>query len=539
MGRYLNPSSKNFQRSLNSEIYVDKTGLISFTNKKINTQQGYICVSRPRRFGKSMAADMLAAYYNCGEDTSALFKNLEISFDASFFEQLNQYHVIKIDMQSFMSKEKTIGNMIQRLTNCLMQEVKTMYPDIILRSDMDLSEICSDVYLYTDKSFVFLIDEWDCVMRRRCSQEEQKIYLDFLRNWMKDQPYVALAYMTGILPIKKYGEHSTLNMFYEYSMIRSYPIATYFGFTEEEVKKLCEQYEMNFEEAKEWYDGYQFVKGKGKDEIKYSIYSPKSVVDAMLNEEYDTYWTQTETYEALKEFIQKDYDGLKTAIIEMLAGNSVSINTRHFQNDMTIFHGRDDVLTLLIHLGYLSYHSNEKTVSIPNKEVAEEFVSTIESIKSYGEVFHLIQESRNLLEALWKKEEDIVAEGIEKAHQHFPAIKYNNENALSCVIELAFYYAQEYYTVIREMPTGKGFADICFLPKPYYSDKPAVIIELKWDKTVDTAIEQIKRKNYPDKLKAYSDNLLLCGINYDKNCESKNKRHQCKIESLKNNDEIN
>ncbi len=532
MGRYLNPSSDNFQRGLNSEIYVDKSELISFTNKKINTQQGFLCVSRPRRFGKSMAADMLGAYYGCGENTEPLFAPLKIHSDASFTKHLNQYYVIKIDMQSFMTSTSSVVEMLEMLKRSIRKDFRKEFSNIDWSEQDALWENIYDIYTETGRKFVILIDEWDCVMRRYHTLEHQKNYLDFLRNLMKDQPYIALAYMTGILPIKKYGEHSTLNMFYEYSMIRSYPIVPYFGFTEEEVKTLCSQYDMNFEEAKNWYDGYKFVNGVGDNKICYSIYSPKSVVDAMLNHCYDTYWTQTETYEALKEYIQKNYEGLKDAIVEMLAGSTVSVNTRHFQNDMNTFNGKDDILTLLIHLGYLSYNQEDRTVSIPNKEVAEEFINSIENINSYSEVFQSVKRSKELLNALWNEDAETVANYVEKTHQHFPSIHYNNENALSCVIELAFYYAHEYYTTIRELPTGKGFADICFVPKSNHTDKPAIIIELKWDKTAQTAIDQIKRRDYPDALKAYHGNLLLCGISYSREKKSENKRHQCVIERL-------
>ncbi len=530
MGMYLNPGSSNFQESLNSEIYVDKTGLIALTNQKINTQQKNICVSRPRRFGKTMAADMLAAYYGCSENTASLFDACEIKKDKSYKEHLNQYHVIKLDMQSFLTGVSSVAEMVENLSKELIQELMYFFPDAVYLNTEKLQRVLESIFTATGRKFVILIDEWDCVMRCIHDAEEQKLYLKYLRDWIKNQPYVALAYMTGILPIKKYGEHSVLNMFDEYSMTQSYQLVPYFGFTEEEVKLLCERFDMDFDEAKEWYDGYRFVKGSGAKQTAYSMYSPRSVVSAMLNECFDTYWTQTETYEALKEYIQKNYKGLKDAVVEMLAGNSVKINIRHFQNDMNTFHDKDDVLTLLVHLGYLSYDPQKKTVSIPNKEVAQEFVASIEEIEAYGEVFHSIQESRELLEALWNEDGEAVAAGVEKAHQHFPAIKYNNENALRCVIELAFYYAQEYYTIIRELPTGKGFADICLIPKPDQADKPAVIIELKWDKSAETAIDQIKRKDYPDVLKAYHGNLLLCGINYDKDKAEENKRHQCRIE---------
>ncbi|KIR01162.1 N-acetylhexosamine 1-kinase [Lachnospiraceae bacterium TWA4] len=374
---------------------------------------------------------------------------------------------------------------------------------------------------------MIILDEWDCVMRRISNWSEQKIYLDFLRDWLKDQPYVALAYMTGILPIKKYGEHSTLNMFYEYSMVNSAEISDCFGFTEEEVFKLCKDYGMDFEQAKEWYDGYHLISRYRGQRKEYSIYSPKSIVECMLRGEYDTYWNQTETYEALKEYIQMNKDGLKDAIVLMLSGESVKINTRHFQNDMNTFETKDDILTLLVHLGYLSYNKEEESVSIPNKEVEQEFISSIERIASYNTVNQTIQDSKDLLQALWNMDEETVEKGIEKAHREISILKYyNDENALSCTIQLAFYYAREYYQMIRELPTGKGYADICLIPRPRYKDKAAVIIELKWDKEVETAISQIKEKNYPDSLKDYKEHLLLCGITYDK----KDKKHLCRIE---------
>ena len=346
-----------------------------------------------------------------------------------------------------------------------------------------------------------------------------------MRAWLKDKDYVALAYMTGILPIKKYGSHSALNMFTEYSMTNPREMAEYFGFTEEEVKVLCKKFKRNFEETRAWYDGYELVAIAGEDKICYSIYSPKSVVDAMLSGVFDNYWNQTETYEALKSYIKLNFDGLKDAVVRMLAGDKVQINTGTFSNDMTSFQGKDDVLTLLIHLGYLSYHWPDKTVTIPNKEVSQEYINAI-STMDWSEVTASVEDSRKLLEALWNMDERAVAEGIDKAHKEISILQYNNENALSCTINLAFYFAREYYTIVRELPTGKGFADVCFIPREIHLDKPAVLIELKWDKSAAGALSQIKEKQYTDTLKQYQGNLLLVGINYDKIT----KEHTCVIE---------
>lgn len=526
MGSYLNPGNLSFRGSLRSKIYVDKSELIARTNEALCTEQKYICVSRPRRFGKSMAANMLAAYYDRSENTEELFQDLAISKDKSYQENLNQYDVIKINMQEFLSMSKTMEEMLEMLKDYLVSDFKETYGEVQFRDEKNLIQVMKDVFAYTRCPFVILIDEWDCLFREyKQDKEAQKKYLDFLRAWLKDKDYVALAYMTGILPIKKYGSHSALNMFTEYSMTNPREMAEYFGFTEAEVKALCERFHRNFEETRAWYDGYELVTVDGQDRISYLMYSPKSVVDAMLSGVFDNYWNQTETYEALKAYIQLNFDGLKDAVIRMLAGERVQVNTGTFSNDMTNFQGKDDVLTLLIHLGYLSYHWPDKTVTIPNKEVSQEYINAISTMK-WSEVTASVEASKILLEALWNLDEKAVAEGIDKAHREISILQYNNENALSCTINLAFYYAREYYTIVRELPTGKGFADVCFIPRKMHFDKPAVIMELKWDKSAKGAISQIKEKQYVDALKEYKGNLLLVGINYEKDT----KTHTCVIE---------
>lgn len=526
MGSYLNPGNKGFRESLNSDIYVDKSGLIEKTNALVNTRQKFLCISRPRRFGKSMAADMLAAYYSCGEDTAELFDRLAAGRSPLYREHLNQYDVIKINMQEFLSLTHNMDEMLEMLQRRIIGELKREYPDYVEESHLVFA--MQDIYARTQNPFVILIDEWDCLLREyQQDQEAQKKYLDFLRLWLKDKDYVGLAYMTGILPIKKYGSHSALNMFTEYSMTNPRETAPFFGFTEEEVQKLCEEYGRSFEETQAWYDGYDLVTMDGTVPRTFSMYSPKSVVDAMRCGVFDNYWNQTETYEALKVYIRMNFDGLKDAVIRMLAGESVQINTGTFSNDMTTFTGRDDVLTLLVHLGYLSYNWPDKTVSIPNKEVSQEYVNAI-STMDWHEVIRSVEHSRKLLEDLWNENGEAVAAGIDQAHEEISILQYNDENALSCTVNLAFYFAREYYTIIRELPAGKGFADVCLIPRKLYADKPAVVIELKWDKSAEGAIAQIREKRYTEALKDYHGELLLAGINYDK----KSKKHTCVIERV-------
>lgn len=525
MGSYLNPSTKGFQESLSSRIYIDKTLLIAKLNAMVNTKQKFICVSRPRRFGKSMAADMLSAYYGNGSDTAPLFDHLKIAEDGSYRKHLNQYHVLKFNVQEFLSSTSTVEEMLEMFKKYISFDLLEQYEHIRFRDKTNFIQIMKDVFAKTNCPFIILLDEWDCLFREYAhNTDAQKKYLDFLRLWLKDQDYVALAYMTGILPIKKYGTHSALNMFTEYSMTDPGELAEFFGFTEDEVKVLCEEYEMSFDETRAWYDGYALVTHSRHGDAYYAMYSPKSVVEAMLRHKFGTYWNQTETYEALKMYIQMNMNGLKDAVVRMLAGDAVEIKTGTFSNDMTTFTGKDDVLTLLVHLGYLTYDSERCMVSIPNKEVAQEYINAI-STMDWGEVIRSVDASKKLLQALWDLDAEAVAKGIDQAHDEISILQYNDENSLSCTINLAFYYAREYYTIIRELPTGKGFADICLIPRQLHADKPAAIIELKRDKDAQGAIDQIKRKEYVNALKDYKGNLLLVGINYDKD-----KNHTCVIE---------
>ena len=519
MGIYLNPENVDFQKSLNSEIYIDKTELIAYTNKKLNTEQGYICVSRPRRFGKSMAANMLTAYYSRGCDSRELFQGLKIATHPDFEKHLNQYNVIHLNMRDYLTESENMKQLIQFVEDDLLDELQQEFSDLRMPRRKTLVKVLEQAFVQYKIPFVFIIDEWDCIFRvHKSDAASQKEYLDFLRNLLKDKSYIALAYMTGILPIKKYGEHSAINVFYEYSMTDASPIEEFTGFTEQEVRQLCEQYNMPFSETKKWYDGY-CVDGV-------SIYNPKSVVEAMLRGKFSNYWTQTETYEALKIYIQSNEFGVQDVILKLLAGEKEKIDTTTFSNDMVTFATKDDVLTLLVHLGYLTYNAETKEIWIPNDEVMEQFISTVK-VMGWGSVVTALETSEKLLQATLSGDEQTVAELIEQAHQANASIlKYNDENALSCVISLAYYSAQKNYTLHREMPAGKGFADIVFEPNRN-CNLPAMIVELKWGHSAEEAVEQIKRKDYLDCLQNYHGEVLLVGVNYDKE-----KHHTCKIERV-------
>ncbi len=372
MGIYVNPGNTAFKEAINSMVYVDKSGLIAYTNQVLNTKQKNLCVSRPRRFGKSMAADMLVAYYSKGCDSSELFTGLNIEKEDYYRYHLNQHQVIRLDVQRFLETKRDLDRFISRIENNVILELAQEFPECRnIETGNRLKNILDQIFLQTRQGFVFIIDEWDCVFRMAKEREDiQKDYLDFLRGLFKGAEYVELAYMTGILPIKKYGEHSAINVFDEYSMVDPKNLGEYFGFTRREVQEKCIQYGGDYEEMETWYDGYRLG--------NLHLYNPKSVVDALMWKEFQSYWTGTETYEALKIYIDMDFDGLKKAVVKMLSGGCCKINIRQFQNDMTTFLGKDDVLTLLVHLGYLTYNKKDGTVFIPNKEISQEFLNAVD-----------------------------------------------------------------------------------------------------------------------------------------------------------------
>ena len=524
MGRFLNPNNSAFQIALNSKIYVDKTELLEITNQSINTDIAFICNSRPRRFGKSITANMLTAYYSKGCDSEEMFSNLKISASNSFKKHLNQYDVIHVDIQWCMEVAGGAANIVSFLTENIIKELKSSYQQELNDTVNSLPDALSRINAETGAKFIVIIDEWDVLIRDEASNKAvQEEYINFLRAMFKGtEPtkYISLVYMTGILPIKKLKTQSALNNFEEYTMLDAGELAPYIGFTEDEVRKLCEKYQRDFEKVKCWYDGYLLENQQ--------IYNPKAVVSVMTRGKFKSYWSQTGTYESVVPLVNMNFDGLKTAILTMLAGDEVKVKTMSFQNDMVTFKKKDDVLTLLIHLGYLAYNQEKQTSYIPNEEIRSEFIAVVEENR-WNDMIEFERESENLLNFTLNQDEEAVAKSITKIHEEYTSVvQYNDENSLSSVLAIAYLSTLQYYfKPIRELPTGKGFADFVFLPKPEYVEEyPALLVELKWNQSAKTALKQIKERNYPQSILEYTGKLLLVGINYDK----KMKRHECKIE---------
>lgn len=467
---------------------------------------------------------MLTAYYSKGCDSEEMFSGLEISKSPDFKMHLNQYDVIHLDVQWCLEPAGGAERVVSYITGKTIEELKQYYPNTLPDEINSLPEALSRIHTLTGQKFIIIIDEWDVLIRdEAANQKVQEEYIHFLRGLFKGvEPtkYIQLAYLTGILPIKKEKKQSSLNNFDEFTMLEATDLAQYIGFTEKEVKALCNKYNKDFEKVKLWYDGYLLE--------DYQVYNPKAVVSAMLKGKFRSYWSETGSYEAVVPLINMDFDGLKTAIIEMLSGTAVRVNTTTFKNDIVSFMNKNDVLTYLIHLGYLGYNQINQTAFIPNEEIRQELTTATESTK-WNELISFQQESEKLLNSTLDMNSEEVAAGIEKIHTEYTSsIQYNNENSLSSVLDIAYLSTIQYYfKPIRELPTGRGFADFVFIPKPEYKQYyPALVVELKWNKNAQTALKQIKDKKYPDSILYYTGEILLVEISY----VSKTKEHHCIIE---------
>ena len=522
MGIYLNPGNENFRRILSADIYVDKTMMISVTNSFIDKGNNYICISRPRRFGKTIASEMLSAYYSKGCDSKEYFDGLRIAACSEYKDKLNKYNVIKIDLNSEYQNTEDTANLIKILSGKIKKEMGKEFPEVKMEETKSLAECILNVYSATGQTFIIIIDEYDVLVREQADKKLFESYLGFLNGLFKSatlRPAISLAYLTGILPIVRDKVQSKLNNFEEYTILKAYELSEYIGFTDDEVKSLCLEYDMDYEECKSWYNGYT---QKGKE-----IYNPESVVKSMVKGEYGSYWGRTSTYEAIAERIRMNFAGTKDAVIKMLAGGQVDISVGRYMNTMTDFHSKNDVFEYLLYIGYLAYDENEKTCRIPNREVRQEWFFAVETEPEYEVTNKIIESSKQLLKDTIKGDAQAVAASLDESHIHVSANRsYNNEDVLQSAIYLSFIYALNDYTCVREMTAGKGFSDVTYIPIHPSKERPAMIIELKKNSSADSAIDQIKEKKYFDSLSHYRGNLLFVGINYDE----KEKTHTCTIE---------
>ena len=517
---HVNVGNACFQMEFDDE-YVDKSDLISLTNNFINKSRRFMCVTRPRRFGKSVTAYMLNAYYSKGSDSKDIFSDLKISSSPDFEKHLNQHDVIYLDMAEFADDKCNGNKYLENLDNDVVSELKDTYPEYF---DKDKDYSLPEAIRSLKKRFIFIIDEWDFVFREYPNNSKlHEDFINLLRALFKvgGENFVELVYMTGILPIARYNTQSALNNFIEYTILSSGDFSQYYGFTENEVETLCEKYHLDFETTKFWYDGYKVG--------TYELYNPSSIKKLITLKKFSNYWKESSAYGLVKDAINQNFEGLKEDILKLCSGTSIKIyDIESFNTAEKNFPNKDSIYVYLVHLGYLGYNEEEGTIYVPNEETRRELLHSVRD-NHWPQYESALKLSDQILTATYNHDTETVANLLAKVHENkVPVIEYNSESALRYVVLMAYLAAEkDYLAPLNEFPTGKGFADIVYLPKIVSKNgKSALIIELKKDASAKVAIEQIKERDYVSRVKEYTDNILLIGINYD----SKTKQHSCVIE---------
>lgn len=513
---YLNTNAPYllYQEAVQNDIFVDKSMLIDGVSKRIGTKNKYLCITRPRRFGKSINAQMLGAYYTRGVNSHSLFEHLKIASTAECQKHQNNHNVIFADMSRLPDFCSSYQEYISAVIEGLREDLLETYPALGRKQYSSVSRMFCD----SGDSFVFIIDEWDSIFYKNfITDADKNAYLTFLKNLLKDQPYVKLAYMTGVLPVAKYSSGSELNMLDEYNFMNDTVYDAYFGFSEKEVRVLCDNHAgaLSFDDLKKWYDGYYLSNGT-------SLFNPRSVVSALSRGVCLNYWTETGPMNEIANCIEQNTDAVREDIVKMVAGIPVEVKLEGYSASELQLNTRDEILSAMVVFGFLTYYDGY--LCIPNHELMEKYQKVL-ARDSMGEVKEIVDSSRQMLEATLAADSDKVAMMLERVHdREIPFLQYNDENALSCVITLCYLYAREDFIVAREAKSGKGYCDYLFLPKK--SGKPAIILELKVNDTCEHAIAQIRTKDYLEKAGQYAKEILLVGISYDKST----KKHQCKIE---------
>lgn len=515
MAIYLNTDKplENFKQLNRSRCFVDKSLIIEELNERIETFDKYVCITRPRRFGKSSVADMLGAYYSKATDSKEIFDKLKISKCRTYEDNLNKYNVINISFNAIPDHMKSYEDYISNIRRNLINDIIEKFPKI----NKDKYSNISHMLYETKEKFIFILDEWDYIFTRNLFVENQNDFLEFLRNMLKDQPYVSLAYMTGVLPIKKYSSGSALNMFDEFTFLKDRTFSEYFGFTDEEVLKLCEKSsEVTFEQIEKWYNGYLTTRGK-------RLYNPRSVVKAVNNGYCESYWTNTGAMDEVGHYLKYNVMDVREDVIKMVSGEEIDmIIDEEFRAGQDDPKTKEEIYSAMIVLGFLSYYDGY--LKIPNKELMHEFEKALKD-ESFGYVSEIIKNSREMLKATVSEDCEKLVDILHDIHNsEIPILQYNDENSLACVVTLAYLSARDTYRIEREEKSGKGYVDFSFHPRRR-RDIP-FILELKKDDSVDSALNQIEEKEYFQKFKQeYKDTKFLgVAICYD----SKTKEHKCK-----------
>lgn len=539
MGTYLNsitPYTLYKSESL-SPYFVDKTLMLRELFPYVSAGNRHICITRPRRFGKTIMANMISSFFQKASDSSDVFDSLTISQVDDYRKYKNQYNVIRIDFSKMPRNCDSYTQYIERIEALLIDDVKEAYPQVKINEADAIGDILESVFVQCGEKFIFVLDEWDFIFHRDFINEiDKEKYVAFLSNLLKDRPYVVLSYMTGILPIAKYSSGSELNMFAEFTMVNSPMFGEYFGFTDDEVDDLYRRYIVECDRQhkeksvtrkglRDWYNGYYTKSGE-------RVYNPRSVVFALQFNNLANYWTSSGPYDEIYYYIRNNISDVRDDLALMISGESVTAKIQEYAATSMNLSTRDEIYSAMVVYGFLSYLNGK--VCIPNRELMEKFDELLVKNESLGYVYRLAKESEKMLKATLAGDTLTMERILEFAHNtEVPLLSYNHETELSAIVNLVYLAARDSYRVEREDKAGTGYVDFIFYP--YDTTADCIILELKVDHTPDEAIAQIIDKKYALKFvpklagqKIYTGRILAVGIGYWK----ESKKHSCKVEEI-------
>lgn len=535
MGRFLNSiiPYASYEETCTDDYFVDKSLLIDELIPALSKKNRFLCITRPRRFGKSVMANMIGAFFGNVKDSRNIFQNLAISKSPNFSKHLNRHKIIYIDFSRFPRNCTSYEQYINRIQDGINQDLSLAYPDLTIEIGDAVWDVLMDIFQATSDKFIFIMDEWDAVFHADFITEKAKReYLLFLKNLLKDQVYVELAYMTGVLPIAKYSSGSELNCFLEYDMATSIRFSTYFGFSDDEIDVLFEKYKkltdtpyITREDLKQWYDGYYTAGGC-------QIYNPRSIICALTDNQLKNYWTSSGPYDEIFYYIQNNIEEVRDDLVLMISGEGVETEIQSFAAVSMELHTKAEIYSAMVIYGLLTY--KDKKVYIPNKELMEQFQKLLLTKDSLGYVYRLAKESELMLKATLNGDTSTMVEILKYAHDtESPIFSYNSEIELSAVVNLVYLSARDKYRVEREDKAGEGYVDFIFYPEQ--KDLSGIILELKVDSSPENAIAQIEKKGYILRFKGklgekpkYIGKVLAVGISYNR----KTKLHSCKVKIL-------
>ena len=539
MGSYLNSTTPYtlYKSESLSPYFVDKTFMLRELFPYVSAGNRHICITRPRRFGKTIMANMISSFFQKASDSSDVFDSLTISQVDDYKKYKNQYNVIRIDFSKMPRNCDSYTQYIERIEALLIDDVKEAYPQVKINEADAVGDILESVFVQCGEKFIFVLDEWDFIFHRDFINEiDKEKYVAFLSNLLKDRPYVVLSYMTGILPIAKYSSGSELNMFAEFTMVNSPMFGEYFGFTDDEVDDLYRRYIVECDRQhkeksvtrkglRDWYNGYYTKSGE-------RVYNPRSVVFALQFNNLANYWTSSGPYDEIYYYIRNNISDVRDDLALMISGESVTAKIQEYAATSMNLSTRDEIYSAMVVYGFLSYLNGK--VCIPNRELMEKFDELLVKNESLGYVYSLAKESEKMLKATLAGDTLTMERILEFAHNtEVPLLSYNHETELSAIVNLVYLAARDSYRVEREDKAGTGYVDFIFYP--YDTTADCIILELKVDHTPDEAISQIIDKKYALKFvpklagqRIYTGRILAVGIGYWRD----SKEHSCKVEEL-------